>query len=163
MPVIRLVLGAGLLIVAGAPSGLHAQATNTRAQPDGARIYAQTCAACHQASGLGVPGAFPPLAGTDWVTGSEDRLVRVLLHGLTGDIEVEGEPFIGTMPTWGITLSDGDVAAVASYVRRSWGNDAPPVRPETVKRLRDAHATRTTPWTAAELRAASVVRKPPAR
>lgn len=120
---------------------------------DGATVYAATCAACHQADGLGMPEKFPPLVGTDWVLGSEERLVRILLHGLIGDIEVEGETFTGFMPTWGPLLSNDEVAAVLTYVRRSWGNKAPAVTPATVTRLRALHSSRLEPWTAAELQA----------
>ncbi len=124
---------------------LHAQA------PDGAKIYAATCTACHQASGLGLPNQFPPLVGSEWVTGSEERLIRIILHGLVGEIEVEGEMFTGAMPTWGPTFKDEELAAVASYVRRSWGNKAALIVTATVTRIRLATAARTKPWTAKEL------------
>ena len=122
---------------------------------DGAKIYATTCTACHQASGLGVPGQFPPLAGSEWVTGSEERLVLIILHGIVGEIEVEGETFTGAMPTWGPTFKDEELAAVATYVRRSWGNKAAPISTATVTRIRLATASRTKPWTAAELQRAT--------
>ncbi|MBL0173192.1 MAG: cytochrome c [Gemmatimonadaceae bacterium] len=128
---------------------------------DGARIYAATCVACHQASGLGLPGQFPPLVGSEWVTGSEERLIRIILHGLVGEIEVEGESFTGAMPTWGPTFKDEELAAVATYVRRSWGNKAAPITTATVTRIRLATASRTTPWTARELEQA-LRAKPPA-
>lgn len=127
---------------------------------EGARIYTQTCSACHQSDGSGMPGVFPPLVGTEWVTGNEDRLIRILLHGVTGDIEVEGEIYNGAMPTWGPMLKDEDLAAVATYVRQSWGNKAPPVTTAAVARIRKQYASRTTPWTAIELRKST---KPPAR
>jgi len=122
--------------------------------PDGARIYRATCIACHQASGLGLPGQFPPLVGSEWVTGSEERLVRIILHGIVGEIEVEGETFTGAMPTWGPTFRDDELAAVATYVRQAWGNKAAPISAATVTRIRLATATRTTPWTATELQKA---------
>jgi len=120
----------------------------------GARLYSVTCQACHQASGQGLVNQFPPLAGSEWVTGSEDRLVLIILHGIVGEIEVEGESFNGAMPTWGPTFADGDVAAVATYVRNAWGNKAAPVSTATVTRLRLAFASRKTPWTAGELQQA---------
>lgn len=118
---------------------------------DGAKLYAATCTACHQAHGLGLPGQFPPLAGSEWVTGSEERLIRIILHGLVGEIEVEGEMFNGAMPTWGPSFKDEELAAVATYVRQSWGNKAAPIATATVTRIRLANAGRTTPWTAKEL------------
>lgn len=119
--------------------------------PDGAKIYAATCQACHQATGLGLANQFPPLAGSEWVTGREDRLILIILHGITGEIEVEGEMFNGLMPTWGPQFGDDDVAAVATYVRSAWGNKAAPVSTATVARVRAAHAARKAPWTVVEL------------
>ena len=118
---------------------------------DGARIFAITCAACHLANGLGTEGKVPPLAGSEWVTGNEARLVRIVLHGLIGDVEVQGEVFNGAMPTWGGAFSDEQIASVLSFVRRSWGNKAPPVSAEAVARIRAAWATRKLPWTVKEL------------
>lgn len=123
--------------------------------PDGRKIYLTSCSACHQGEGTGVPGAFPPLAGSDWVTGDQGRLLRVILHGLTGPIEVNGEEYAGTMPPFGGALSNADVAAVATYVRASWGNEAPAVTTADVARLRRITQTRMGPWTAAELDQAS--------
>jgi mono/diheme cytochrome c family protein len=137
----------------GAPHTITAVA-HVPQQPDGAKIYAVTCQACHQANGLGLGTQFPPLVGSEWVTGREDRLVLIILHGITGEIEVEGEAFNGLMPTWGPTFGDADVAAVATYVRSAWGNKAAPVSVATVTRLRAAYASRTTPWTVAELQRA---------
>ena len=121
--------------------------------PDGKQIYATTCAACHQATGEGVPGAFPPLAGSEWVTGAEGRIARIILHGVTGPLEVAGETFNGMMPPWGGTMKDADIAAVITYVRSAWGNKAAPVTAATVAAVRAANSSRTTPWTAAELEA----------
>ena len=95
--------------------------------------------------------SYPPLAGSEWVTKGAGRLVCIILHGLTGDIEVAGETYSGLMPPWGGALKDAEIAAVASYVRASFGNKAAPVTAATVARVRAASAGRTTPWTAAEL------------
>jgi mono/diheme cytochrome c family protein len=124
-----------------------------RAQSDGKQVFSTTCAACHQASGEGVPGVYPPLAGSEWVTGDEAKVVRILLHGVTGPIEVAGETFNSMMPPWGATLKDADIAAVLTYVRSSWGNKGAPVSAAKVASIRAATASRTTPWTAAELAA----------
>jgi mono/diheme cytochrome c family protein len=118
---------------------------------DGAKIFAFTCAGCHLASGLGMEGKIPPLAGSEWVIGSEARLVRIILHGLTGEVEVQGEMFSGAMPTWGGAFTDEQIASVASYVRRSWGNKAAPVLPATVAKIRAATNDRKMPWTVGEL------------
>jgi len=131
-----------------------ARAQSAKPAPDGAKIYAATCQACHQVTGLGLANQFPPLAGSEWVTGREDRLILIIVHGITGEIEVEGETFNGLMPTWGPSFGDDDVAAVATYVRRAWGNKASPVSAATVTRVRSAFAARKAPWTAAELQQA---------
>jgi mono/diheme cytochrome c family protein len=123
----------------------------TTLPPDGKQIFATTCAACHQATGQGVEGTFPPLAGSDWVTGDEAKLVRIVLHGLTGPVEVAGETYTGAMPAWGGVLKDPDVAAVTTYIRSSWGNQAAPITEARVASIRAATASRKTPWTAAEL------------
>lgn len=116
----------------------------------GRRIYTRNCVACHQSSGQGVAGAFPTLVGTDWVVGSEERLVRVLLHGLQGEIVVRGNTYNGIMPAFS-NLSDLQIAAVLSFIRNEWGNEAPYIEEETVARIRSEEAGRTAAWTANEL------------
>lgn len=151
-----LALGAALAAaVAVAPRPAAAQPPAAQMK-EGQRVYGASCASCHQADGLGTDEAYPPLAGSEWVTGDANRLVRVILHGLTGEIEVAGQMFDGVMPPWGGLLKDEDVAAVATYVRNSFGNAAPAVTPAAVARLRAADAARKTPWTAAELARAGV-------
>lgn len=117
---------------------------------DGATVYAGTCAACHQATGEGMAGLFPPLAGSEFVTGDPVRLLRIVLGGLAGPVTVRGAEYNGQMPPWR-QLSDAELAAVVSYVRGSWGNAAGPVAREDVARERAATATRAEPWTAEEL------------
>jgi mono/diheme cytochrome c family protein len=119
----------------------------------GRRIY-NNCTTCHQADGNGVPGAFPPLAQSEWVLGGEDTLVRILLHGAQGPMTVRGNTYNSEMPAWG-QLRDEQIAAVLTFIRASWGNAAAPVEPATVARIREASGRRTQPWTAAELRAAA--------
>jgi len=130
-----------------------ATAAATEQLPDGKQVYATTCVACHQATGEGTPGVFPPLAGSEWVTGDEAKVVRILLHGVTGPIEVAGETYNGMMPPWGGTMKDADIAAVLTYVRSAWGNKAAPVTAAKVASIRAATSARATPWTAPELAA----------
>ncbi len=118
----------------------------------GTAIYARHCQACHQASGAGVAGAFPPVVGSEWVTGDATVVVRILLHGLQGPVTVRGTTYVGAMPAWRDVLSDAEIAAVATYIRQWAPNAASPVSTEAVATERAAHAARTTPWTAAELR-----------
>ena len=122
----------------------------TRAQL-GKRVFDMTCVTCHQANGLGVPGQYPPLVGSEWAQGSEERAIRIVLHGLNGPITVEGKEFNNVMAPLGAALKDEQIANALSYVRASWGNTAPEVQPETVAKVRADTASRTSFWTAAEL------------
>lgn len=123
----------------------------------GKAVYTQVCMACHQVTGQGLPPAFPPLAGSEWVMGSEDRVIRIVLHGLQGPIKVKGADF-GSVPmpalgpgTAGFNLSPERIAAVLTYVRQEWGNSAPPVSVDKVNQVRAEIGNRPTAWTAAEL------------
>ncbi|HEX6939296.1 MAG TPA: cytochrome c [Longimicrobiales bacterium] len=120
----------------------------------GQRVYTSRCQACHQASGRGVPGAFPPLIGSEWVVGPPEIPVLIVLHGLEGPIQVAGALYAGAMPPWRDALSNAEIAAVATYIRQWGSNDAPAVEPAMVTRLREATRTRRTPWTIEELSAA---------
>ena len=121
-------------------------------QDTGAKLFALTCVTCHKTNGLGIPDSIPPLAGSEWVNGSAARMLRIVLIGMAGEIEVQGEFFNGAMPGWGETLNDFDIAAVTSYVRRSWGNKGSPITSDIVAQVRREVAGRKTPWTAEELR-----------
>lgn len=121
------------------------------AQQDGEQIYNTRCMSCHQMEGRGIPGTFPPLTNTEWVTGDKGRLIRLLLHGVRGPMEVQGTTYSGTMPPWGGALDDEGIAAIATYIRTSWGNDAPEVTADEVGSVREATEGRKKPWTAKEL------------
>jgi mono/diheme cytochrome c family protein len=115
----------------------------------GSRVYQINCGACHQPHGMGTP-PFPPLAGSEWVIGDPEVPLRVVLHGLTGPIQVLGQEYNFPMPAVGWGMPDEDVAAVVTYIRRSWGNQASAVTPEEVQAVRDEVGARG-PWTAEEL------------
>lgn len=123
----------------------------------GKRHYA-TCVACHQASGLGVAGVYPPLAASEWVTGNEERLIRVLLHGLNGPIQVKGNTYNGLMPAFGKVQGGGynwsneRIAQVLTYIRQEWGNTAAPITTEKVAEVLKLEAARAKPWTQDELK-----------
>ena len=118
---------------------------------DGAKVFATTCAACHQVSGDGLEDKYPPLNGSEWVTGDEAKVIRIIMHGLTGPVDVAGQTFDGAMPAWGVVLKDPEIAAVATYVRSAWGNKAAPITVAAVTAVRSATKTRKTPWTAPEI------------
>jgi mono/diheme cytochrome c family protein len=117
----------------------------------GKKVFSTICATCHQPTGLGVPGVYPPLAGSEWAQGDEERIVRIVLLGLNGPITVEGKEFNNVMAPLGAALKDDQIANALTYVRQEWGNKAAEVKPETVARIRAEIAGRTAPWTAAEL------------
>jgi mono/diheme cytochrome c family protein len=134
-------------------SPASAAAAAPAAAPDGRQLY-QRCAVCHQMAGQGVPGTFPPLAGSEWATAANAALpIRVVLHGLQGPITVKGQKVNGTMPAFGTgqPMNDADVAAVLTYVRSSWGNRAGAVTAADVAKERAATASHAAPFTAAEL------------
>lgn len=116
------------------------------AAADGAQIFASRCASCHQSTGAGLAGVFPPLAGSEWVDGDASTVVGILLLGINGTISVKGVTYNGVMPPFGHQLSDTEIAAVASYVRTSFGNKAPAVTADVVKAGRDKLGSRSTPW-----------------
>jgi len=103
----------------------------------GKEVYSKEgyCVTCHQADGNGLTASgFPPLSGTEWVTGDQVRLVKVILKGLMGPIEVNGKQYEGMVPMTPFEgLSDDDVAAVATYIRNSFGNSASPIQPSLKK------------------------------
>lgn len=116
----------------------------------GQRVYLRVCFVCHQPNGLGVPDAFPPLAGSTIVAGDPDRLIRIVLHGLQGPVEVNGTTFNSVMPAQGTILKDFEIANVLTYVRSAWGNHASPVSVEAVTQVRST-VKRDAMWTWAEL------------
>ncbi|PTT84229.1 cytochrome C oxidase Cbb3 [Pelomonas sp. HMWF004] len=113
------------------------------AKVDGAALYASLCAACHQASGQGLPGVFPPLAASEWVLGKDTTAAAILLHGINGPLTVKGTVYNGAMPAFGGQLSDEQIAAVLSHIRSQWGNTAAAVTAETVAAAREEHKGRT--------------------
>jgi mono/diheme cytochrome c family protein len=117
----------------------------------GGQVY-NNCAPCHQANGEGVAGQFPPLAGSDWVNvDGNSRLIRLVLHGISGPIVVNGAAYNNAMNSWKDVLGDTEIAAVLTYVRSSWGNKGGSVTPEEVKAIRAEVASRELAWTAEEL------------
>jgi len=131
----------------------------------GKRLFTQNCVVCHQTTGLGVAGQFPPLAGSEWVVGGDwhgdNHLVKILLQGLQGPIQVKGNTYNNAMPPWK-QLKDEQIAAILTYIRAEWGNAAPPITPEFVKQIRDETAQRSDPWTQQELQAIPAAKVPAA-
>jgi len=135
----------------GGGSGSVAMDPFQAAMKKGAGGYA-VCGGCHQGNGLGLPGQFPPLAGSEWVLGGTERLIRVVQHGLVGAITVKGQGYNtpGGMQGFGAAMSAGDLANVLTFIRNSWGNEAPMITKEMVEKIRSAEK-RATQWTMPEL------------
>ncbi|MGE5394985.1 MAG: c-type cytochrome [Candidatus Saccharibacteria bacterium] len=116
------------------------QETNNQQQASGPEhpgkaVFTKYCLACHQADGSGVPGMHPPLTQGSWVGKDPKELVAILMKGLSGKIEVNGETFNGFMPSQA-QLTDEEMADVLSYVRSSFGNNFEPIDAAFVKKVR---------------------------
>lgn len=109
---------------------------------DAKALFAAHCVACHQATGLGLPGVFPPLDGSEWVEGDTLVLANILLHGITGEITVKGVKFQGAMPSFQ-QLSDAELAGIATFIRGNWSNKAEAVPPDL---FAEERGKRTTPF-----------------
>ncbi|MDH4445108.1 MAG: PA14 domain-containing protein [Akkermansiaceae bacterium] len=119
---------------------------------DGGQLFTQHCSACHGTDGKGATGgAFPPLAGSAWVAGDADRAIKIVLHGLHGPINVAGKTYNLAMPPQGAVIPDDHIAAILTFVRSSWENQASAVNADLVKSIRAATSDRNTPWTAEEI------------
>ncbi len=138
-----------LLLTACSPAPPPAPpASPTPTAADGAALFAQNCALCHQADGGGQPGLYPPLKGSEWLKGDPSLPVRIVLAGLQGPVTVNGARFDGQMPAFASVFSDAELAAVVSYVRSEFNGLKDPVPASLVAELRPS---RELPWTAAEL------------
>jgi putative membrane-bound dehydrogenase-like protein len=111
----------------------------------GKTVFTSICANCHLIDGRGQDGLAPPLLDSDWILGSPQATVRIILYGLSGAINVSGRNFIGEMPGLG-ALDDDQVASVLTYLRREWGHTASPVDPALVKSIRAETADRVNPY-----------------
>ncbi len=121
----------------------------------GRKLYLGTCSGCHGNDGDGLSRFAPPLRGSEWVTGDSTRLILLVLQGIEGPLEVAGkryaEPEILPVMPGHISLDDGTVSAILTYIRNAWGNSAPPISRRAVGRIRIEHKGRELPWTAEEL------------
>lgn len=129
----------------GNPNGLAGEDPVDPAAPDlpleerfkkGQVLFESNCASCHQPTGLGLPGAIPPLAKSDFLMKRDDKGIGVLLHGINNEaITVNGQHYQGVMPQ--LALDDDQIANILSYVRNSWGNKSPVVQQKEVKKFRN--------------------------
>ena len=117
----------------------------------GPRVFQDRCVNCHGATGQGMAGLYPPLADNPTVQGDPQHLMRILLCGLEGPVEVNGQAFNNQMPPWN-ALHDAEIAAVLTFVRSQWGNHAEPVTQAQVAQMRAHDEKHTKPWTMDQLR-----------
>ena len=136
----------------------HLTGNDAKSYALGARVFARDghCITCHQPNGAGLAPTYPPLDGSPWVTGSEERLIKLTLHGLWGPIEVKGVAYdpakgIPPMTPFGALLSNEEIAGVLTYVRNSWTNKATPIQPATVGKVREATKDHSIFWKPEEL------------
>ncbi|MDP1586767.1 MAG: c-type cytochrome, partial [Prosthecobacter sp.] len=125
----------------------------TVADHPGKLVYDALCLNCHQPEGKGLPGIYPSIAGSDWASGNPERLIKMLLHGLSGPIRVNGEEFkqLAPLPMPPMGLDDQQIADVLSYVRANFSNKSTAVTPDQVKTVRAATADRAAFWTQDDL------------
>lgn len=108
---------------------------------DGKRIFTQICSVCHQADAMGLPGAFPPLAMSDFLNSDHKRAIGIVLHGLSGRITVNHTGYESVMPVFGNQLSDAEIAHVLTYVLNNFSNQGGAVTAEDVRKVRSAGKT----------------------
>jgi mono/diheme cytochrome c family protein len=118
----------------------------------GKALFSANCITCHQATGLGVPGQYPPLAGSEVALGdATNHLIAIVLKGLQGPVVIEGKPFNNAMQAWEGQYTDSQLASILTYVRSDWGNNAPPITADMVKQIRDEFKDRKEQWTWPEI------------
>ncbi len=117
----------------------------------GERLFQRYCQHCHQPHGRGMPGTFPPLASSEWLHGPVEKPIAIVLLGLQGPIVREGVAFNGVMPGLAARMSDAEIAAILSHVRKRWSDIEEPVDAQTVARVRNLLGDRRSMWTEAEL------------
>jgi mono/diheme cytochrome c family protein len=118
----------------------------------GKALFSANCITCHQANGEGLPGQYPPLAGSEIVLGpAVNHTIAIVLKGLQGPVTVKGQAFNNAMQPWEGQYTDQQLAAILTYIRSDWGNNGPPVTAEMVKQVRDDIKDRKEQWTWAEL------------
>jgi mono/diheme cytochrome c family protein len=118
----------------------------------GKALFSANCITCHQATGLGVPGQYPPLAGSEVELGdATNHLIAIVLKGLQGPVVVAGKPFNNAMQAWEAQYTDQQLASILTYVRSDWGNNAPPITADMVKEIRAEFKDRKDQWTWPEI------------
>ena len=136
----------------------HLKRADKKAYKLGAEVYQREahCATCHLTHGKGSANVYPPLVGSPWVNGSEERLIKMALHGVWGKMTVNGKTYdpsrgVPPMTAFRSLLKDEELAAVLTFVRNTWGNQSSPVSAASVKKVREQTSDRSTFWKPEEL------------
>src|SRR6184192_2591633 len=136
---------------AAGPQGAQ-QVSELSPRDRGKKVFTSNCQTCHQANGLGVPGQYPPLAGSEFTTGGSRRMAMIVLKGLQGPVEVKGQQYgTAVMQPWDKTLTDKQIGDVMTYERSEWGNNASPVTPEQIAAMRKELANHPESFNAPEI------------
>ncbi len=140
----------GLAVMLAASPGVVGGQEGGSPPDEGERLFDSYCSACHQYDEQGM-GEAPPLDDSPWVNGPAGRLVRIILHGVEGRIEIRGRTYDREMPGFGTVLSDHEIAALVTYTRQRFGVRSPEVTAAEVTRIRAETAGRDGYWSADEL------------
>lgn len=143
-----------LLEMIPTPKQVDDEPVNEQGNPDmlnEANLYAQNCASCHGNNGQGIGNAFPPLVDTEWVTGDKTIPVRIIRDGLTGEIEVDGKIYDGSMPSFKARLSLAEIAAIVNYLREISAGDHPSISQDDIIQISNSYGDRDQPWKAEDL------------
>lgn len=130
------------IVAAQKPSAMATVAAAKAPLDKGKSVFMQTCFACHQPNGQGLPNVFPPLAGSDFLMADKTRSIAIVLKGCNGAVMVNGKKFVSSMPSLA-SLSDDQIADVLTYVRNNWGNSGEPVSVAEVNAVRQSPALDT--------------------
>jgi mono/diheme cytochrome c family protein len=154
-----IILAAAIMACGGAGDQKAADTTTQATTPTptattasaGEQLFQQRCISCHQANGEGIPGTYPPLAGSEYAAApSPAAAIRIVLHGIQGPITVKGAQYNSLMPAYGVgvVMTDEEIANLLTYVRSSFGNNASAVTAADVAKEREATASHTGAMTA---------------
>ena len=127
---------------------------NENADPallNGANLYTQNCASCHGSNAQGIGNAFPPLVNSNWITGEKSVPIRIVMDGLSGEIQVSGTSYNGTMPSFKARLSMAEIAAIINYLRDKSDGDHPQITQDDVVKISNSYQNRNQPWSPEEL------------
>lgn len=121
---------------------------------NGRQLFTSNCASCHGSDGTGISGAFPPVVNTRWVDAEPSVPVRILMNGLSGDIDVQGRTYNGVMPSFRARLSAAEIAAILNYLRSQSNEELPEITQEEVISVGNTYSDRNQSWSASELQSA---------